>query len=356
MQFIAEPGIILDVLGYNMMFFNQATFKFREKMFSKSPKSALYYYDQLRAGKQKFEPYAQWYPLFLRKQSSANYYPFFKYFWDNFDYNASMDTFVQSLKTDAFKRCCFEHTLSNYSSDVNVENVLLGDLSECLRAAAFLAKDGEDVIDFVQYLTRFEDLIEEIIPYLLSLHRRMKTFHARHVSALLTNLESVFSESETDVRLMHNVGNEISLSEQSYTVCFMEHLVLSCKKLGDNKLFFFTGASGKDSLKLWEETFGINLLSFGSELGNDTKYDIVQTLRKGERTISQIAKLLYTSRSTVERGVVALQRAHVLSVAKHIGVETYYKINPNYFIAAKAKLQKDIDDILNDIMYGVKLV
>ena len=356
MQFLAEPGIILDVLGYNMIFFNQPMFKFREKMFSTTLQSSFYYYDQLRAGKQKFEPFPNWFPLFRRKQSDANYYPFFKYFWDNFEYTKDIGVFLQSLKTDEFKRCCYVHTLSNYLSDISVDSVMSGDLNECMKAAALLAKDGEDLMDFIPYLTRFEELVDNITPYLMALYRRMKAFHARNIPALLANLENVFTEAENDIRLMHNIGKDISISEQSYTVCFMEHLVLSCKKLGENKMFFFTGASGKNSLKLWEETFGVNLLSFGNEMGNETKYDIIQTLRKGERTISQIAKLLYTSRSTVERGVASLQKAQVLSVSKHIGVETYYRLNPRYFVAAKVKLQKDIDDILEDIMYGAKLI
>ncbi len=136
----------------------------------------------------------------------------------------------------------------------------------------------------------------------------------------------------------------------------MQHLVLSCKKINGNRIIFFTGANGKNTIKLLEDTLGLNMLSFSEEFGSDIKYDIVQTLRKGERTVSQIAKMLYTSRSTVERGTVALQKAHVLLVAKHVGVETYYKLNPHYFVAAKTKLLKDLDDILEDIVFGANLV
>ena len=352
MNFVAEPGIMLDVLEYNMLFFNQPAIKFRDKMFGEGFEPSFHYYDQLRMGKQKFEPLQHWLPLFRHRQSNANYFPFFKYFWDYFDINNTMDGFLESLKTEAFKRCCFEHTLDKYLREISLDDMLRGDLNECMRALAFLAGDGEDVMIFVPYLASFEKLIDEVIPYLSALYYRMKSFHTKVVPPLIANLENVFSTSENDIRQMHNIGMDIQVSGQYYTVCLMEHLVLSCKKIGKNELIFFTGASGKNSLKLWEDTFGINLLSFGEELGNATKYDIVQSLRKGERTISQIARLLYTSRSTVERGVAALQNAHVLSVSRHVGVETYYELNPHYFLAAKTKLLKDIDDILDDIMYG----
>jgi hypothetical protein len=325
-------------------------------MIAEDLESPFYYYDQLRVGKPKLEPDPYWFPLFRHKSSYANYYPLYKFYWDHFDLNQSMNDFLQAMKTDEFKRCCFEHTLGKYLGEINVDDVLRGDLSECMRAAAFLAKDGEDVMIYVSYLTRFDKLVDEIMPYLTALYRKMKAFHVKIVPALLPNLENVFVESEDEIRLMHNIGKDIFIFDQIYTGCLIQHLVLGCKKIGENKLLFFTGASGKNSLKIWEETFGVNLLSFGAELGNEVKYNIVQTLRKGERTVSQMAKLLYTSRSTVERSAFALHKAHVLSISKRIGVETYFKLNPHYFIAAKTKLQKDINDILEDITYGGNLV
>jgi hypothetical protein len=356
MQYVAEPGIILDVLDYNMVFFNPSIMKLRDKIFAEGFESSYYYYDQLRAGKQKFEPYSHWLPFFRYKSSYCNYYPLYKFFWDKFDMTLLMDDFLNLMKTEEFKRCCFENTLGKYSGEINLDDVFRGDLSECLRAAALLSRDGEDVMTYVPYLTCFDKLIDEITPYLRALYQRMTAFHAQIIPTLITNLENLFAGSENKIRLMHNIDKDVTISGQFYTGCLMEHLVLSCRKIGENRLIFFTGASGKNSLKLLEETLGVNLLSFGEEFGSEIKYEIVQTLRKGERTVSQIAKMLYTSRSTVERGAVALQKAHVLSVSKHIGVETYYKLNPHYFVAAKTKLRKDIDDILEDIIVGANLI
>jgi DNA-binding transcriptional ArsR family regulator len=356
MLFVAEPGITLDVLEYNMMFFNQPLIEYRDKIIPTDSEPTFHYFDRFRAGKAKFSPLTRWFPFFRYTPSNYNFFPLFKYFWDTFDPAEQAGSFFKSLRSEAFKRCCFEFFLNKYAGEIDAEGVFYGNLRDCLRSLSHLVKDGEDAEKFIDFLCGFDELIEEIIPYLEACYVKMKTFHARYSPKILANSENIFNESVREIKLMHNIGENVSIAEQSYSVCLMEHFILLCKKLRDSKLFFFFGASGKNALRTWEETLGINLLSVGNEFGNEVKYDIVQTLRKGDRTVSQLSKQLYISRSTVERCVFSLQNAHVLIVSKRVGVETYFKLNPNYFIAAKAKITLDLDNILEDIIIGASSI
>jgi hypothetical protein len=356
MQFVAEPGIILDVLEYNMMYFNQPLIEYRDKILPTDSEPAFHYFDRFRAGKRKFSPLANWFPLFRYTPSNYNFFPMFKYFWDTFDPSRQVGDFLKSLRSEAFKRCCFEFFLNKYSGEIDTEGVLKGNLRDCMNSLARLVKEGEDAEKFTGFLCAFDDLIEEIIPYLDACCDKMKAFHAQYVQKILAGSEKTLIESMREIKLMHNISDNISIADQSYTICLMEHFVLLCKKFRDNKLFFFFGASSKNALRMWDETLGINLLSVGNEFGNEVKYDIVQTLRKGDRTISQLSRHLFISRSTVERCVFSLQKAHVLLVSKRVGVETYFKLNPNYFIAAKAKITLDLDNILDDISPGASSI
>ncbi|MDR2357888.1 MAG: winged helix-turn-helix domain-containing protein [Oscillospiraceae bacterium] len=356
MQFVAEPGVTLDVLEYNMMFFNQPLIEYRNKILPTDSEPAFHYFDRFRAGKHKFSPLAHWFPFFRYTPSNYNFFPLFKYFWDTFDPAEQPGGFFKSLRSDAFKRCCFEFFLNKHAGEIDADSVFRGNLRDCLRSLALLVKDGEDAGKFIDFLCGFDELIDELVPYLEACYGKMEAFHARYAPKILANSESIFAESMREIKLMHNIGEDVSIEDQSYTVCLMEHFILLCKKFRDGGLLFFFGASGKNALRMWEETLGINLLSVGNEFGNEVKYDIVQTLRKGERTISQLSKQLYISRSTVERCVFSLQNAHVLLVSKRVGVETYFKLNPNYFIAAKAKITLDLDNILEDIALGASSI
>ena len=76
MEFIDEPGIILDVLEYNMVYLNQNLIQFRDELIygdTQTSKLSLYYYNQFRTGKFKFDPLAHWYPLFRYRSDNYNF-------------------------------------------------------------------------------------------------------------------------------------------------------------------------------------------------------------------------------------------------------------------------------------------
>ena len=352
MQYFAEPGIIIDVLNYNMIFFNQQLIKYRNKVVSDDSHNAFIYYDRFRAGKRRVDPLPQWEPFFRYRSTNYDFYPFFRYFWNSFDPMQSAEEFFRTLNSESFRTCCFEHSFGNYTKKASLDGLLHGNISDTMQVAALLAKDGEDVEQFIPYLCSFSEILAEFITYLITLSKKMRDFHKQNVPKVIGSIESVFTDSDHSIRLMHNISQKVLMNEQSFTICMMEHFILMCKKFNNNNLFFFSGASGNDIIKQWSDTLEISLYTFGSELGNEVKYEIVQSLRKGERTVSQLSKQLYVSRSTIERHVTSLQKASIINVAKRIGVEIYYTLNPLYFIAAKSKLLVDFDDILEDIVKG----
>lgn len=81
---------------------------------------------------------------------------------------------------------------------------------------------------------------------------------------------------------------------------------------------------------------------------SETMNDIIKALRKEELTITKLAMKLNVSRATMDRLMGILTDELAVQIAQIIGHEKYYKINPEYFLAAKTVLCQEIDNILLD--------
>lgn len=354
MEFIAEPGIILDVLSYNTMYFNESMFRYRDELFYGDQEitiPSLHYFHRFRAGKYKFDPLVHWKPLFQYRSTNYDFYPMFRYFWNIFDFSSDR-SFFSELRSQEFKRCFFEFYLAKYSAQIDINHILDGDLHTSLYALSLLVKEGVDPEIAARYLCQFDVVIDEIIPYLEACYEKLKDFHKNIVPGTLKKVTRLFAESEREIKRMHGIDASVNLLEQQYTVCLMEHTIILSKSPSADQTFFFSGANGTVALRQWVETLGVDLFTFGRELGNEVKYNIVQELRRGERTVSQLSRALFVSRSTVDRCVSSMHNANIISFTKRLGTEMYLKLNPKYFIAAKARLPLDINDILEDIAVG----
>jgi DNA-binding transcriptional ArsR family regulator len=353
MRFVAESGIVLDTLWYNMMFFNQEIIEYRHRMFFDNAVTPLYWFDQFRTGKRKIEPLDRWLPFFQYRNDNYEFFPVFSYFWTAYDFEKNdAIAFFESMRSEAFKRCCFEHYLKAHASEINIDAVLCGDLYNSMRALLNLGGQSGNQKYFVDFLCIFDELVNELIPYFVACYRKMRHFHENIVPEKLERFSGVFVSSAAQIKKMHGLEEGVTLSEHTFSVILMEHLALFCKRLRGERFLFLMGGSGEGSIQMWQDTLGITLNTLGREFGDEVKWSIVQELRKGEKTASQLSKTLYISRSTVDRSLQALRRMNIAAVSRKIGVEVFFRLNPTFFFAAKAKIKVDIDEILEDICHS----
>jgi DNA-binding HxlR family transcriptional regulator len=357
MTFIAEPGIMLDVLGYNMLFFSQNIFEYRERALFANEEDPLLYFNLFRTGRRKIEPPNRFFPLFRFNSKYLETYPLFSYFWERYDFAANNSAdFLKSLRGEDFRRFCVEFYLKEHSDSADIDGIMRGDLRNAVQAMAILKTQGRDIQYFVDFLSGFDDMIDELIPYLADCHARMAAFHERIVPKLKESICGVFESSESVLRRMSDIGEGTPLREQNYTIHLMEHLTLLSKRFSERRYLLFMCANSERAILHWGDTSSISLMSFGQDFGNDVKYSIIQELRKGEKTASQLAKALYISRSTTDRCLKSLQSNLAVTVSRKIGTEVFFVLNPKYFLTVKAKLLRDINNILDDICYGGSVI
>ena len=90
----------------------------------------------------------------------------------------------------------------------------------------------------------------------------------------------------------------------------------------------------------------MNISLISKIFSNETMLDIINALTVEPLTITQLSFKLYASRTTVDRLVGLLYDNMAVVVTKSNGNEKYYKINPEFFLAAKEVFNKKIDDLL----------
>ncbi|NLO46999.1 MAG: winged helix-turn-helix transcriptional regulator [Clostridiales bacterium] len=351
MNYLAQPGILMDVIGYTMIYFNQNALKYREKIFSNQEEDPFTYFDLFRAGKRKIDPPAKLYPFFYYDPKSTNLTLMFKYLWETHDFSQQRPAdFFASLCGEAFRRFCIEYYLIGYQNELDINGVLAGDMKSCLHALSLLNTHGNNLVYFVDFFQDFESLAASLSEYMSYCFNKIEAFHEKLVPEMIDRIFEEYIRYESIIKRMYEIQDNMSIAEEYFTIHLMEHLALFHKPAfnGINHLFFI-GASSRQTITRWSDYTNISIISFGQSFGNEVKYDIIQELRKGEHTVSQLAKKLYIARSTVDRYLLSLCENLVVQVSRKAGTEIYYKLNGNYMLAAKEEVKRILDDICADI-------
>lgn len=353
MTFVAEPGIMLDVLEYNVTYFSQHLHEYRERTIFPREDEPLLYYNHFRTGRNKMEPSSKFFPFFCYQPVYLETYPMFYYFWDHYDFaNNDSPGFLDSLRSEEFRRYCLRFYLRDYQNKIDVDAIMRNDIKNSLRAMALFSRSGSNVDCFVDYLCSFNELVDELVPYLTECYKKMKSLHNHVAPKLFDKVDSITARHEETLRRIHDIPESEKLDDQHYTIHLIENFDLLCKRYKDSSsqhYLIFMSENHEKMLMHWGDTSAISLCSFGQDIGSQNKYDIVQELRKGERTASELSRILYISRSTIDRCLKSLQENLVVTVSKKIGTGIYFALNPKYFFAAKVRLARDINGILEDI-------
>jgi hypothetical protein len=351
MNFMAEPGILLDVIEYSMIYFNQNALKYREKIFTNQEEDPFLYFDLFRAGKRKIDPPADLYPFFYYDPKSANLTLMFSYLWSGYDFSESSHTdFFSMLNSEDFRRFSIRYYLGAHTDEIDLDRVLSGDTKSCLKALALLNCHGDSLVYFVDFFHNFESLVSSLIEYMTYCYGKIAAFHEKVIPEICDRVYDECIRYEAIIKRMYELHGSISFAEEYFTIHLMEHLALFHQTIhsGTHHLFFI-GASSKQTITRWSDYTNISIISFGQSFGNEVKYDIIQELRKGEHTVSQLAKKLYIARSTVDRYLLSLCENLVVQISKKVGTEIYYKLNANYMLAAKEEVKRILDDICADL-------
>jgi DNA-binding transcriptional ArsR family regulator len=346
MHYISEPGMIYDTICYSTIYFNRQTISAGLKL--KNEDDLFFFYERFRMGKRKVDPPQKLYPFFYYDGKILS--PIAVYFFKTFDFlTDNFKSFIEKLNLSEFKKLCFSHYLAQYENEVDIEFILSGDVDSILKAVALMSVHNENLIYFVDFFRHFETLVCELVDYLTDLYGKMKSFHSKYVPTVFNEIYEEYLKNEEILKKMYQIDNQYAFKDDAFSILMMQHFAILENIVLNRKILFFFGANSIKSISKWLGDYSrISVVSFGKAFGNEVKYDIIQELRKGEKTVSQLSKKLFISRSTVDRYLLSLCDELVVKVVKKAGTEIYYSLNPYYVIAAKEEINRYLDGIWRD--------
>ena len=81
-------------------------------------------------------------------------------------------------------------------------------------------------------------------------------------------------------------------------------------------------------------------------LGHDLRFEIIEQLKNGSMTISQLSNSIHVSRTSIMRNIATLIEENVIELTMIKGTEKYYELCPKYFEIAKTSVNQYIDFII----------
>ena len=80
---------------------------------------------------------------------------------------------------------------------------------------------------------------------------------------------------------------------------------------------------------------------FGKGIGNGTRYAIIQTLLKGERTVSELVAITKLSQPLVSQHLKTLRSSNLVGSVRR-GQEVFYTLNNTYILELLKNLTSEI--------------
>jgi DNA-binding HxlR family transcriptional regulator len=319
------------------------------RRYAKSDEEVKEYYEKFQESKYYVQPPDSLYPFFYYDGKSPCLIScYIDKCYDFFSDDPIAELKKQLLKP-YFKRYAFNYYLGHLESDIKIDSLLKNDTEETAKAIAALSEHKENLRHFVAFFIKYDMLINELIEYLERLYQGMLLFHKKNIM-LLDKAVKGFYGCFDKVRKLFNITERIDLNKQLFSLCFVHRYAFTYQKSKEsNRHIFIIGIDVDDYFENAGAYKHISALTFGNAIGTKLKFDIIEELRKGDKTISQLSKKLFVSRTTIDRFMQSLRTEMVVNITRKKGAEIYYALSPEYFSSAKSVIDKYIDDLLNDL-------
>jgi ArsR family transcriptional regulator len=85
----------------------------------------------------------------------------------------------------------------------------------------------------------------------------------------------------------------------------------------------------------------IEIENFGKGIGNASRYQIIQALLKGQKTVNQIVKIVGLSQPAVSQHLKCLKTFNLV-VDERKGQEVYYSVNTEHMLELLKSMTMDV--------------
>jgi DNA-binding HxlR family transcriptional regulator len=191
----------------------------------------------------------------------------------------------------------------------------------------------------VDFFLRFDRVVHDLISYLEKCGAAMKRFHSSEDPKILGHVAANLDANSELIKTTIGIQSGSRKYTEAFTIQLMDHYTLLYKQDDDDcRIMLIVGASSAKTICSWNEYGSLTVHSIAQVISNKIILDIIQALRREDKTVSQLSRELYVSRSTIDRYMQELRGGLAVNVAKQVGAEVYYGLNPKYFILSQKLL------------------
>lgn len=249
-----------------------------------------------------------------------------------------------------FKKFILGYYFNELVGAENTELIMHGDGETITNSILLLIKKlhiNENYYDIFSALCyNFGKVVKELLDYLDLLYDRMAQYHNHRITQSKRIIKNFFQDNKKQNLLQKYLilDSDFEFKTQLYSVCYMQPYVIISSK-NDRQYTFIIGCNMLEQLDNRLHYNYIRATRSIQILGRVHVDEIINCLRQGPKTISQIARSLILARTSIGRIVYELSDELVLTSYKK-GSEIYYQLNYAYFEQVRNKLIRYIDEII----------
>lgn len=334
MEYDSRISIAYDTIFYGVLYFNTEAYKQHLlKNYGISDTDLKYFYS---LGESIPPPPPALYPFYycdFRKVSFLS-----DCFINRFDSG-------QEDALSFFKRL-LDHP-SSFLNDLFQYYLESSDETVYSRKAQFIQKiveldyDHELLFQLINLWSDYKPVLQALYDFIVACYNAVSELFAKEECGLIRNLLRIFKREHFLDHL--NAHPDIDYSKPSKKDRMGISLLntpMILQKGTSEKHSFVLGSRCHQYLDLHQNYDKISPVTLCAALGDPLKAEILSYLKEREYTVTQLSEKIFQSRQTINRHVLWLLDFMFITVAERKGLEVYYKINREFFIAAKDILDK----------------
>ena len=336
MTFDAETGIVYDTLFYGILFFNfERTRDHFETTYSVHDGDFDCFFELKRSVP---NPASELYSFFYCNWSNPSFMT--THFISC--YKFALDSFAEYIKRIKDYKNEFKNALFSHFLEIDT-NALIESSNEQI-ADEILKRNFDDnnlTVSLLRSLFSYDAVFDSFCSFIRTTYKYVKKFHFKKSKEIKKLVERYSTEKFIDkVATLSKIHPSPILINDKMSICLLNYLVIMHSENPETGNCYIFGQRFEDFIINHLDYYKINPRILCETLGHPVKLAILEKLMEDEFTATQLSDILFSSRQAVNAHLLLMLDYMFIEISRRNKAEIYYRVNPDFFQAAKSILFK----------------
>jgi len=336
-------GELYDTLYFGVIYFNKEFLQKKATFKTEGHEILFEFYDEIKDEVEAISPYLT--PFYY---CDGEYIPFIVEFFtmhlDIFTHN--FNDYIRLIEDDSkFKPLLYKQLL-HYPKEEDLEKIIKNkDVKLMLDSIGTLNYSVDLQYQTMFVLTNVDYTRELLKNSLLKIYKVIQKLHLKQSKILKSEFK--LSKQKEAIQLYHEMWKieiaQIHEAQISYSL-LNRYIYYVDQKLDKSDVLMLLGIKHRANLDYKATCNKKDIKSILNVFSDPLRVDIMETLLKHEElTLSQLARQLFASTTTIQRHLHILITSRIIIISKQENIQIYYSLNKSYIKC----IHKAIDDYLD---------